>query len=124
MILEHKVASWELGLKLAPSVEHTGVDDVGKGGLGIVGDVFLEGFFFEPTFVKGTPAAHERYARAGFAKRFATVFVPLVVGREGGEVAELEPSHNVDRHPSFITYLRGPAVIITSVPNPLACISI
>jgi hypothetical protein len=41
VVLEHDRGDVE-----APDVEQGGVDDVGKGGLGIVGDVFLEGLFF------------------------------------------------------------------------------
>lgn len=70
MVLEHEAGvvkgrGWVLGQ--APDVEGGSVDDVGKGGLGIIGDVFFEGFGFKAALVKVAFAAHKGDAGASFA---------------------------------------------------------
>lgn len=43
----------------APDVEHGGVDDVGEGGLGVIGDGFAEGFGVVAAFEKPALAAEK-----------------------------------------------------------------
>ena len=74
----------------SPDIEHCLIDNISKGGLGIVGNGFAKCGWIGTTPEEPALAVHERDKVALLAKGFIDVGLPALVGGEGFEVFGLE----------------------------------
>ena len=102
VVLEHDGDGSASGFEVSPGVEHAAVDDIGKGGLWVVCDVFLQSFLFEAASVEVTLPPHEGDAGSRASKRVSAVLVPESVCWKGFEVESLEVGDDVDGDSGFV----------------------